>query len=328
MRKRPWVISVGCGPNQVPLIIAAKNCGYSVIGIDRTPATSLVDISIPLSTYSTKDVIAELNEAGKYSKFEGVLCRSSGPAVETAFAIAKNHTLLSAGRAVVECSVSKWNLYSWAKTNAIPTIPTLRCTDLVAAPDDWGEVVVKPAVPVFGKKNVFLVKGADQMAPAIDKARKESLDGHSIVQPFVPGEDVGLVTLSRKGEILWSAFYQEYTSFEGGALVGIGVTSLPNNFDAQLKKRALAHAKVMLNQSYASGFVFFSFRCAPSESPLLFEVNPGLCGDDLADKLLPAMWPDVDFFKIDVAAMTGRAIELPVGPPTAAKVVNGKVSVQ
>lgn len=326
MRKKCWVISVGCGPNQAPLIMAAKNYGYSVIGIDRSPVADLADISIPISTYSKEDVVAMLREAGKYLKFEGVLCRSSGPALDTAFAIAKTYSLLSAGRAVVECSVSKWHLYGWAKSNAIPTIPTLRCKELIAAPEGWDAVVVKPAAPVYGKKNVFLVKEADQMGPAIDKACNESLDGHSIVQPFVPGEDVGLVTLSREGEILWNAFYQESTTFKNGTLLGVEVTSLPNNFDAQVKKRVLDYAKVMLRKSHSSGFVFFTFRCTSLRNPLLYEVNPGLCGDYLAEKLLPAMWPGTDFFMMDVAVMTGRSFELPAGSPLAAKVVHGKVS--
>lgn len=327
MKKKRWVISVGCGPNQAPLISAAKNYGYSVIGIDRSPATDLVDIAIPISTYSKRDVIAELGEAGKYPQFEGVLCRSSGPAVETAFAIAEKYSLHSAGQAVVEGSISKWHLFSWANRNAIPTIPTLRCKELVRVPDGWDGVVVKPAEPVYGKKNVFLVREPDQIAPAVDKARKESLDGHSIVQPFVLGEDVGLVTLSREGKILWGAFYHEHTSFEGGAVSGLGVASLRAEFDDQVKKRIYQSAEVMLNQSNSSGFVFFSYRCNNSGSPMLYEVNPGLCGDELADKLLPAMWPGVDFFTMDVAAMTGRSLELPVGSPLAAKVVNGNVCV-
>ena len=328
MRKRRWVISVGCGPSQAPLINAAKNCGFSVIGIDRSPVTDLVDIVIPISTYLKRDLITELGEAEKYPEFEGVLCRSSGPAVETAFAIADHYSLYTAGHTVVQCSVSKWHLFKWANRNAVPTIPTLRCKELVTVPDSWGEVVVKPAKSVYGKKNVFLVKKPVQMATAIGKACKESLDGYSILQPFVSGEDVGLITLTREGKILWSTFYHEHTSFEGGAVSGLGVASLRNEFDAQVKKRIQQSAEVMLSQSNSSGFVFFSFRCTASKGPLLYEVNPGLCGDNLADKLLPAMWPSADFFTMDVAAMTGRSLVLPVGSPIAAKVINGKVSVQ
>lgn len=328
MKQKRWVISVGCGPNQVPLIRAAKNYGYSVVGIDRSPAIDLVDIAIPISTHSKRDVIAELGKAGKYPEFEGVLCRSSGPAVETAFAIAENYSLRFAGQAVVECSISKWHLFNWANKNRIPTIPTLRCKELVTVPEGWVEMVVKPAVPLYGKKNVFLVRGADQMAPAIDKASEESLDGHSIVQPFVPGEDVGFVALSREGKVIWSAFYQEYTSFKDGAVSGLGVTSLRDGFDVQVKKQIHQSAEVILSRSISSGFVFFSFRCANSGGPMLYEVNPGLCGDELADKLLPAMWPGVDFFTMDVAAMTGRSLEFPVAPPLAAKVVNGNVSIR
>ena len=256
-----------------------------------------------------------------------MLCRSSGPAVETAATVAEKYSLPTAGLKVARCSVSKWGLFNWASHHGLPTIPTLRCTELTTIPATWNAVVIKPAMPVYGKKNVFLIRETDQMGPAINSACEESLDGYSIVQPFVLGEDVGLVALSREGKLIWSTFYQEYTSFEDGAVLGLGVSSLRAEFDAQVKKRIHRSAEVMLSRSNSSGFVFFSFRCANSGSPLLYEVNPGLCGDGLAEKLLPAMWPGVDFFTLDVVVMTGQSLELPVGSPRSAKVVNGSACV-
>ena len=317
-----WVLTIGTGSSQAPLIEAARRSGYSIIGVDRSPNNDLVDIAIPISTYSTDKVINELWGNNKYPEFEGVLCRSSGPAVETAAAVSEKYSLPTAGLKVAECSVSKWHLFNWASHFGLATIPTLRSKELPTIPQTWNTVVIKPAMPVYGKKNVFLIREPDQMGPAIDNACEESLDGHSIVQPFVLGEDIGLVALSRQGRIIWSTFYQEYTSFEGDAVLGLGVASLYTEFDAQVKKRIHQSAEIMLSQSNSSGFVFFSFRCAESESPLLYEVNPGLCGDGLADKLLPAMWPGVDFFSMDVLAMTGRSLELPFGSPRAAKVDN------
>lgn len=318
-----WILIIGTGPSHAPLIEAARRRGYSIIGVDRSPNTDLVDISIPISTYSTDKVIDELGKTNKYPKFEGVLCRSSGPAVETAATVAEKHSLPTAGLRVAKCSVSKWDLFNWACRNGLATIPTLRRKELTTISKNWNAVVIKPAMPVYGKKNVFLVKEAGQIKLAMSKACEESLDGYAIAQLFVEGEDISLVTLNRNGKILWSGFYQEIVSFQDGVVSGEGVATLRPNFYSQAQEEMKATAKLLIKQSGSSGFVFFSFRYVDSAKPMLYEVNPGLCGDELADKLLPAMWPRADFFDLEVAAMTGQELALPQGLPLSVKVFNG-----
>ena len=213
--KERWVLTIGTGPSQAPLIEAARQRGYSIIGVDRSPNSNLVDIAIPISTHSTDEVINKLENTNEYPKFEGVLCRSSGPAVETAATVAEKYSLPTAGLKVARCSVSKWGLFNWASHYGLPTIPTLRCTELTTIPATWNAVVIKPAMPVYGKKNVFLIRETDQMGPAINSACEESLDGYSIVQPFVLGEDVGLVALSREGKLIWSTTVLVPSSYGG-----------------------------------------------------------------------------------------------------------------
>lgn len=53
-----WVLSVACGKNQWPLLKVAKQLGYSIIGVDQSPFTDLVDLPIPLSTHATKEVLS------------------------------------------------------------------------------------------------------------------------------------------------------------------------------------------------------------------------------------------------------------------------------
>ena len=50
----------------------------------------------------------------------------------------------------------------------------------------------------------------------------------------------------------------------------------------------------------ASGFIFFSFRLNDQNESILYEVNSGLCGDGIADKLLPAIFPNHNFFEIEI----------------------------
>ena len=43
----------------------------------------------------------------------------------------------------------------------------------------------------------------------------------------------------------------------------------------------------MIKKSRATGFIFFSFRLNKEGVAYLYEVNPGLCGDDIANQFLP-----------------------------------------
>lgn len=321
-----WILSIATGPAQASLIEAARRRAYSIIGVDRSPNTDLVDIAIPISTHSTDEVINELGKTDKYPKFEGVLCRSSGLAVETATTVAEKYSLPTAGLIVARCSVSKWNLFNWASYYGLATIPTRRSKELAIIPETSNAIVIKPAMPLYGKRNVFLVKEVEQIKVAMSKASKESLDGYALVQPFLEGEDIGLVTLNRNGKIVWSSFFQEFASFQDGAISGEGVASLRANFDSQAQKDMISTASIMIDQSKTSGFVFFTFRYVGSSKPMLYEVNTGLSGDGLADRLLPAMWPRIDFLDLDVAAMTGQELAIPDGLPLSVKVIDGIVS--
>lgn len=315
-----WILVLGTGPSQAPLIHAARRRGFSIIGIDRLPNPNLVDVEIPISTYEADKIINELDDGKKYPKPSGVLCRSSGPPLKTAVSIANKYSLPSSGSTIAECSISKLALFNWAKENKIPTIATLRCTGLEKIPSQWEVVIVKPSSPVFGKKNVFLIDKHGDLASAIKIASTESLDGYALVQPFIDGIDVCMVTVARNGKLLWSSFFQETVSFKNGAAKGEGVGSLGNNLrNEELQVMAMT-AKLLIKKSNASGFVFFSFRCPRKQAPMLYEVNPGLCGDNIAEKLFPAMWPNFDFYDLDVASATNDLLRFPSSPPLTATV--------
>jgi hypothetical protein len=54
-------------------------------------------------------------------------------------------------------------------------------------------------------------------------------------------------------------------------------------------------------------------------------VNPGLCGDGLADKLFPALWSDINFFELDLILMTGGEFAPPPPPRSSATLLDGQL---
>lgn len=323
--EQKWVLSVACGKSQVPLLKAAKQLGYSVIGVDQLPFTDLVDLPIPLSTHATEEVLFELRD-GDYPKFKGVLCRSSGPAVVTANAIAEAYSLPTTGNLVSECSVSKSLLHDYLNKLGICTIPTILVESTEPKPDDWDEVVVKPSQPQFGKQNVYLISDDADYKTSLEAASAESMDGCALIQPFVTGLDIGLVTLSRNGVLVWHAFFQELNGWDGGVVDAKGVSSLEEPLSNQQENKVIASAQKVITDSRSTGFIFFAFRVTDHQIPMLYEINPGLCGDLVADALLPALWPATNFFEIDVLTMTGEIARLPRAQPRGVKIINGVVS--
>lgn len=320
--EKKWVLSVACGKNQEPLLKAAKAQGYSIIGVDQSPSSDLVDIPIPLSTHATEEVLSELRD-GDHPKFEGVLCRSSGPAVVTANAIAEAYSLPNIGNLVSKCSVSKWFLHDYLNKLGICTIPTILVESTGPKPDDWTKVVVKPSQSQFGKKNVYLISDDGDYRTLLEAASAESTDGRALIQPFVTGLDIGLVTLSRNGLLVWYTFFQEHNGWHGGVVDAKGVSSLEKPLSNQQETNVIASSQKVIADSRSTGFIFFAFRVSDHQIPMLYEINPGLCGDLVAETLLPSLWPKTNFFEIDVLTMTGANCMPPRSQPRGAKINHG-----
>lgn len=322
--KRKWILSVACGRSQETLLRTAKRLGYSIIGVDKAPITELIDIAIPLSTHATKELLAEL-ASGKYPKFDGVICRSSGLAVKTANAIAKAYSLPRAGDLVINCSISKSFLHDSLHNFGLKTIPTFLVTPNESRPENCFMAVVKPAQPLFGKKNVFLISDDESYVKSVSLACDESMDGFAVVQPYIQGRDIGLITCSQNGNLVWSSFFEEVNNFSSGVIQAKGVSTLEKYLSKEQEEHAITLARKVISESKSSGFVFFSYRVNESENPYIYEINPGLCGDYIVDILLPAMWPFINFFEIEILAMTGHRVNLPLLRPNNARVCNGKL---
>jgi hypothetical protein len=321
---RKWVLSVACGKSQESLLRTARKLGYSIIGVDQSPISEFLDIAIPLSTHDTDKVLVEL-ASGNFPKFDGVICRSSGFAVKTANAIAEAYSLPRAGNLVSSCSISKSFLHDCLVNLGLKTIPIFIARPNESRPAGWDKMVVKPSQSLFGKKNVFLISDDESYATSVAAACNESMDGCAVVQPFIPGRDIGLVTLSQHGNLVWSTFFEEINDLTCGVVKVNGVSAIKRPLSHQQEKCAITFAKKVINESESSGFIFFSFRVKEFEDPLIYEINPGLCGDHIADILLPAMYPSSDFFEIEVRVMTGSEVKFPKLTCNTVTVCNGKI---
>ena len=69
MYKKKWIIVVGTGTSQEPLIKKSKEKGFKVLGIDRNPNYKIIDRAIKFSTYEYKKVIEEIKVQNKKIRY-------------------------------------------------------------------------------------------------------------------------------------------------------------------------------------------------------------------------------------------------------------------
>lgn len=298
------MLSVACGKSQEPLLKAARHQGYSIIGVDQSPSSDLVDLPICLSTYDTEKALFELKN-GDYPTFDAVLCRSSGPAVRTAQVVADYFHLPNCGSLVAESSVSKFVLHEQCTDLSIPTIPCVQASHNRDIPTDWPELVIKPSEPIHGKKNVYKTSQLGDNDGYIKLCCDESLDGKAVIQPYINGDDIGTAVMCLYGNILSRILFFENNQFQDGAICHQGVSAQKSLIATSILDVIESSTTRFIRQSKASGFVFFTFRITSNKNCLLYEVNPGLCGDNIVESIFQETFPGLDFFDADVSLMTG-----------------------
>lgn len=306
-----WVVSIATGASQIPLINAALKEGYKVIGVDQSPNYDNVDMGIPISTYCTQDVLNLFRKNNTYPIISGVLCRSSGPAIETANELAKLYGLPRCGDLIVKCSRSKKYLHDWAAKNDVSTIPSITLKDKSNYVEYTNMCVVKPDEPLIGKQNVYLIDSKKKFYLALTNACKESLNDLAIVQEYVEGYDVILATISSNGELMFDFYIQELNDFKANKISHKGMSLPEFEINSSVKMEMKRAATLLIEKSKTSGFCFFSFRVNKQNKIYLYEVNPGLVGDRLVEDLFPKIFKGTDFFEIDVSCMTGQSIRFP-----------------
>lgn len=322
------IVSIGAGPGQFPLIRAAYELGFDVIAVDREPAEEclpFISQSIINSTFDIDGVLDVLEKRPKRFDIKAVLARTSGPAIMTAARVSEHLNVSGVPVAFAEAAVAKSILRKEAAAEGITT-PLGECCVLSVRPGFSPPWIIKPDAPLVGKKNVYLAKGVQEFEMAFDAALSESQNSAVEVEAFIDGVDVGYMAIMSEGKIKLDLLYDEFVAFNDDRACGLGVGS-PSVFSGtRIEEQARIAAKKLLSRwQFIGGFVFFSFRVNKS-GVFLYEVNPGLCGDAIADKLLPAIWPGFDAFRTEVLAVTGRPVEVPDAIPEPYVVLNNELA--
>ncbi len=305
---RRAVVCIGGGAQQLPLIAAARAERLDVVVVDRdatVPGLRAADHPIVASTHDAERVIAELHALAPEVEFVGVVARTTGKALETAAAIATEFGLPGLTPEAVQIGTSKSALRDFCERHGFP-MPSGERVEEGGATSLAPPLVVKPDYTVVGKRDVRRVDRAEDVRAAIDRAAQSSFNGIVEVEAYVDGIDVACVFHCARGRARALAVYDEVLGFAAdGSVVPIAVrmpTALPPaGVDAT---RAIVQAFAAALPD-VDAILILCARVTPSGEAHIIEVHADLGGDRIADELLPAADPHLEYFREVVRVACG-----------------------
>ncbi|MFQ5675939.1 MAG: hypothetical protein ACE5G1_08595 [bacterium] len=323
------LICLGAGPSQVPVIRTAKQMGYDVVGIDRNldaPGVRIVDEFLNISTYETDQVIRGLQTFKKHW-FAGVLARTSGPALHTAAAISEKFLLPGLTREIIPLATEKSSLREFCWRNRLPIASGVRVkfhseiNGQVVPP-----VIVKPDLPLVGKKAVRVLWDFADLAPAVADASRASGNGFVEVADYIEGFDGACLFWAHRGSADILTYWDELVAVRNdGRICGLGV-SVPSVIESTGCQKEVERMVKDFCRHFqdVNALLILAFRIDRQGRPSIIELHADLGGDLIADELFPAADSRFDYFRLCVEIATASAGEItrPTFQPSAILYLN------
>jgi biotin carboxylase len=307
-----YLVCLGAGNAQLPLINAAKQKGYGVVAIDKNPTASgfsLVDIKIVESTYNTKSVIDALHSIANKHELCGLVARTSGPALYTASAIANEFDIPGVSENIVPLATEKSKLREFCENNGIIMPKGKKVSHYENFTHNLRmPLIVKPDLPLVGKKDVRVVRKSSDLKSAIRTAIRSSDNGFAEIEEFIEGIDVSALFLFSHGKVKILKYWDELIGLtSSGNIKAIGVSS-PSVIEGEIESNQIYSTAEKIANSFPeiSALIILSFRVDFDGKAYLIEMHADLGGDLIAEYLLPATYPGFNYFNMAVDASLNR----------------------
>jgi len=305
------IICLAAGKSQEQIIVKAKSLGYIVVAVDRdqaSPGFKYADIKICQSTYDSAAIIKELELLKSEYRWIGVLNRSSGPPVITAARICEHFNIPGVSIESAQNLVNKDKLRESCLNYGIPS-PTYKIystneREIVFC--DKFPIVVKPALSLIGKSGVSVVRSKEELSKSIDYAIDNTVNGKIIVEEFLEGPDISLVSFVTDGKLCSLCLLDEINKEKGGGIiVGRGFkTHSKDENDWMLQVHKIS-TEIISNFKIERSPFMVSFRANSNNVLKLMEVHLDLGGDLLIEELYPKVLP-FDFLELAIKMALGK----------------------
>jgi biotin carboxylase len=308
------LICLAAGESQISLLAKAKSLGHLVVAVDRDVDAlgfAYAEVAICQSTYDAGPIIKELDVLSDRYRWIGILNRSSGPPVAVAAELSEYLDIPGVPVAAARVLVHKDRLRMACIEYDIP-VPAFRVlaiderTPDVAA-NEW-PVVTKPALSLVGKSGIRVVPSAKHMDSAIDDAVQNTINGKIIIEEYLPGPDLTLVSFVHDTVLCPICLLEELNvETETGEVVSRGYrTHSPAGARDWAEEIYGICQRLIDTLKINRSPLMVSFRVAADGGLRLMEVHLDLGGDLLMEEVLPRALP-FDFEELAVKMSIGEA---------------------
>lgn len=289
-----WVICLGAGASQLPIIESAISLNYKVLAIDQninSVGFKIAQDYIICSIYEAEKLIQKIKER----TYHAVLCRATGQALYTSAYLSRKLKIKGINHQLAQIATSKSALREFSKKNninmpfGIKTSSKVNQTDFINKFSDM--IVIKPDFTVVGKKSIkkLPTKNTEGIKHAIKESEKESGNNKVEIEDYISGYDCSILAWVNKGKFTRLLDWDEISFFnKNGELksVGISTPSIANE-SSHINNIISISEKIASKFHNVSSLIAFSFRVHPSGECYLIEMHADFTGDLILDVLMP-----------------------------------------
>lgn len=293
---------VGGGASQVPLVLKAKEQGFSVLVTDMYPDSPCRDYTDYYHVVDTTDRKGTLEIARKY-KIDAIATDQTDVAVPTVAYVAEKMALPGMGLDVAEKFTNKLLMRQACNISIPNSIPRFNhfyhLTDALEYISNCDRPFIIKPINSQGSKGVF--KCEDPDSEKLKIAFEESRGLGILVEQFIAGEEIALECFTQEGVTKLLAFSRK-EHYPQNDCIDRRVTFFDDIDDRVKDKVASLNAKVVKAFGLINGLTHAEYKIVDGV-PFLIEIAARGAGSSVSGRIIPQVTGfDVNQFVLDCAS--------------------------
>ncbi len=289
----PYLMVLGAGPFQGPLLTTARGMGVTTVALDQNPAAASRALADAFVQCDIADISAVL-ACARARNIIGVVSAASDVALPAHAAVAEALGLPGPTPDSVRAARNKERAALRLRATGVPCPETVSAES--GAPVDVGgyPIIVKPAVGAGGR-GVSIVERSESLGGAVSLARQY---GSPLYQRFVTGAPLGLEAFIVGGRIRACFAFEDQLGADFPSPIG-HATPAPRYVPHEAQLQSLAQS-VVDALGLTDGGLNLDLRWGP-DGPVVLEVNPRSGGAQLGPLVRYAYGVDLCAAAVSVA---------------------------
>lgn len=314
---KKWIMILGAGLDQVPIIKTAKSMGLKVIAVDgdkNAPGFFISDEGYNIDVMESEKIL----QIAREKKINGITTMVSNLGMRTVAYVADKMNLKSIPPEAAQIATDKKDIKEYLKKEKVPVPEGFSVSSIDQALKKIHHinfpVIVKPVDGTKGR-GITVALSENEFKKSISQAMKFSIEGRIIVEEWIDGPTIGAECLIVDGELKPILLTDKYNT-PPPKCVTVGLTA-PSRFPEAVKDRVKDTAKKVANVlGLNTGAAHIDMIVGKDGIPKVIDVGPRLASGPVIFDFVPKLL-GVDMIK--------SVIEMAIGEkPKIDKNWNGK----